>query len=324
MLVGDLVAGSFEQTPQGWTAFYKDGPFFAKVERKGDHIWLSEGFSEVEKSTVVFPIAAKGSEFIRAYFRNVGIYDDTLKNYFKEINLTCVPYQSEESAGISCTFPDATHCTLVVALPFSQRCFESLQGFAKELAAAHIPASGCLKTGMSVINYLEDKCPEVPTNPVLHLEWMLSQGFLPAAMPAWEGNPGSKAFTSRRISPILHLSVAQAYLPRTVSLLTHWGLLLKAESKVRDRMGFLMHGMDAALATSTSNFTTDESRRVFLPLREEEKGPQEALADLGGEPLSEEAFGQKLEESLAEFETTRDQTLAKILHLLEEAPKHHE
>jgi hypothetical protein len=312
MLVGDLRKSSFALTTNGWTAEYEDLPFHARVEKRNESVWFSEGFNGDEKCMCVFPAHAVGSQCIHGYFRKTGIYDDALSEHFKPLNLTYLPYQSEKTAGMQCFFPDGAFTLIVLPLETMEELASSLQDF----QASGIPTTGHLKVAMSVVNYLEGKCPLVPTGEFEHLDWMMLQGVLPAGSPLWEGQPGNRAYTSRRLSPVMHLTVAQAYLPRVIRILNDRGLIVPRTSPHKDRMAFLLHTIDAGLSRSISNFTEDKSRRVFLPLHEDrDEAVTEMLDDGLHDEVSMEHFRLQLKEMMSKFEQTRDGLVARMVNI---------
>jgi hypothetical protein len=313
LLVGDLDPTSFHKSPDGWTATYHGGDLFElRLSRRGDAMQTEEFFEGKLVRETRFPASVRAEEILKAYVNFSVAYDEPLKAHYESRYQAAFSPASEGSRGVA-YFPDGAFHALLTPLPFRRELFSGLCDALDELAASSLCLSGSLRPRLVVMNYRERHCDNVPMHEMNLLKWTLANGFLPAAVPSWEGNPEDRAITTRSYCYVLHLSFPMRDGPEIVACLASHGVVAGDEVP-EDRFGFLLNGLDAEQAKEISAFAKDRSRRFFVQLKDEPSSDDGKAApdetDEGSYSLAE--VQEKLEQAMAMFEATRDKLARNI------------
>ncbi len=277
LFTGDLDPTSFRATPEGWEATYRGGELFSlQLSLRGPSIWIEEKFDGQLVISGCFPARLKGAEILKAYVREATIYDQHLKAYYETTyNAVYLPLQSKKELGLVSYFPDGVFQTLMLFLPFSGAAFEGLCDAFGELEGKDVCVSGALELKTLIINYREGRCAEIPMKEVDQLAWSLERGFLPVAIPVWEGKPGNRALTSRSLCYFLRVTFPMRDGPEILGCLNRYGLVAAAGESAQ-QLGFIVHALEAEHVQHVSGYSKDESRRFYLHFKDAEEKPADA------------------------------------------------
>lgn len=297
--MGDLRPDTFRKTAEGFEVDYGCADFSMKMKLKGDSIYFDERYKETELLYYI-GVANKflGPRIVHLRLGPEEKADQRMGSDLSAMgNIKYAPFGDVMKTGSANYFPDGFLMSIVIPVPINATVFSRLKNFFRNLPEdGSLAVTGVMEFAHHVVNYRVGRCKDVPDDPVILDLWSLERGYLPLAMPVFEGSPDDQALTLRRVAYKLVLKVFMRDIFVVVRRLMEAGLIAGKDDDNQEEAAIVVANYTHLIsARDVSFFSDDLSRRVFYPAL------MNSDINLLSPPLGHDEFERRLDTILTKY-----------------------